>query len=299
MNELDILRQVPLFSKMDEQELKQIHSMMRGLTFKQGEVIVREGEIGGDFFVIINGHAETLITDASGTEMMIELVGPGDFFGELSMLTGEPRSARIRASNTLQVLALHQNEFFEFLTHNPQTCIDVLIVIGKRLHKTTILLRKSVSRNVNVMDSESLTLGQRIADGVAATMGSWRFIITQSIVLLFWIGLNITGWIKHWDPYPFILLNLALSFQAAYAAPIIMMSQNRQADKDRLAAEIDHKVNTKAELEIGLLLNRLDDLERNVQHNHREQHTLLQMLQNQPASTHPNTPTPETDAAKK
>ncbi len=103
-----------------------------------------------------------------------------------------------------------------------------------------------------------LTPGQRIADTVAATMGSWRFIIIQSCILLLWIALNITAWVKHWDPYPFILLNLALSFQAAYAAPFIMMSQNRQQDIDRAKAETDYRVNVKAELEIELLHEKLD-----------------------------------------
>jgi uncharacterized membrane protein len=105
-----------------------------------------------------------------------------------------------------------------------------------------------------------LTLGQRIADQVAATMGSWPFIITQSTILLGWIILNIAAWMNHWDPYPFILLNLALSFQAAYAAPFIMMSQNRQQDIDRLAAESDYQINVKAELEIETLHAKIDEM---------------------------------------
>jgi uncharacterized membrane protein len=105
-----------------------------------------------------------------------------------------------------------------------------------------------------------LTAGQRIADKVAATMGSWTFIIAQSVILGIWVVLNVTAYIKSWDPYPFILLNLALSFQAAYAAPIIMMSQNRQQDVDRKAAENDYRINLKAELEIELLHHKLDQL---------------------------------------
>jgi uncharacterized membrane protein len=105
-----------------------------------------------------------------------------------------------------------------------------------------------------------LSLGQRIADKVAETMGSWSFIIIQSIILIIWVVLNVIGFIRAWDPYPFILLNLALSFQAAYAAPIIMMSQNRQQEIDRKAAETDYQVNVKAELEIELLHHKLDAL---------------------------------------
>jgi len=105
-----------------------------------------------------------------------------------------------------------------------------------------------------------LTAGQKIADAVAATMGSWRFIIIQSLILMFWIFLNVTAYVQRWDPYPFILLNLALSFQAAYAAPFIMMSQNRQQDVDRKEAATDHQVNLKAELEIEYLHQKIDRL---------------------------------------
>ena len=110
------------------------------------------------------------------------------------------------------------------------------------------------------MAAPELTTGQRVADIVAASMGSWNFIIIQSIILLIWIVLNVTAFMEQWDPYPFILLNLALSFQAAYAAPFIMMSQNRQQDIDRQAAEHDHQINIKAELEIELLHQKLDQL---------------------------------------
>ena len=105
-----------------------------------------------------------------------------------------------------------------------------------------------------------LTIGQKIADWVAATMGSWTFIILQSALLAVWIVLNVTAYVQRWDPYPFILLNLALSFQAAYAAPFIMMSQNRQQDIDRQKAENDFRVNVKAELEIELLHQKIDQL---------------------------------------
>jgi uncharacterized membrane protein len=105
-----------------------------------------------------------------------------------------------------------------------------------------------------------LTTGQRVADLVAATMGSWPFIIAQTAILAVWIALNVTAYVQKWDPYPFILLNLALSFQAAYAAPFIMMSQNRQQDVDRRAAENDHRINIKAELEIELLHQKIDQL---------------------------------------
>jgi uncharacterized membrane protein len=113
-------------------------------------------------------------------------------------------------------------------------------------------------KNVNEAVAQSMTFGERASDAFAATMGSWRFIIIQSVMLAIWVALNITAYAEHWDPYPFILLNLALSLEAAYAAPIIMMSQNRQSDKDRLAAEEDYHVNTKAEEELKSVMHHLE-----------------------------------------
>jgi len=109
-------------------------------------------------------------------------------------------------------------------------------------------------------DGSGVSLGQKVADAVAAIIGSWPFIIIQSCLLAAWVTLNVIAWIRHWDPYPFILLNLALSFQAAYAGPFILMSQNRQQDIDRRKAETDYQVNVKAELEIELLHQKLDAL---------------------------------------
>lgn len=127
----------------------------------------------------------------------------------------------------------------------------------KLLHHLRSVRRKE--RNQQPVETgDRLTPGQRIADRVAATMGSWAFIIIQTTILFFWIILNVTAYVQRWDPYPFILLNLALSFQAAYAAPFIMMSQNRQQDIDRKEAANDYKINIKAELEIELLHEKIE-----------------------------------------
>jgi uncharacterized membrane protein len=116
-------------------------------------------------------------------------------------------------------------------------------------------------KNWHAAHAAESTFGGRIADAVAATMGSWSFIVAQSIVLAVWIVVNVFAWLNHWDPYPFILLNLALSFQAAYAAPFIMISQNRQAERDRHQAEEDYRTNVEAEQRIEDLQRRLAAIE--------------------------------------
>ena len=270
------LREVPLFSEMDEFEVAGIRAIMDEMKFKPGQIIIREGEVGGLFYVVTAGTVQVTIANADSEHIVLQEIEAGGFFGELSMLTNEPRSAQVRALDEVTVLALEREEFFEFLNKKPNAAIDVLVELGGRLHTMDGVLHRMVSRNANEVDEEQLTFGQRIADTVADTMGSWPFIIVQSTLLAGWITLNATAWINHWDPYPFILLNLMLSFQAAYAAPFIMMSQNRQASKDRIAAEIDHQVNQKAELEVGLLIQRMNDMEQQISENQREIKGLLE-----------------------
>lgn len=102
------------------------------------------------------------------------------------------------------------------------------------------------------------TAGQYLADRIAAIVGSWRFIMIQSILLAAWLMLNVVAWSAHWDPYPFILLNLVLSFQAAFTAPVLMMAQNRQSEIDRQKAQLDYDVNLRAELDIEALHEKID-----------------------------------------
>jgi uncharacterized membrane protein len=142
-------------------------------------------------------------------------------------------------------------------------------------------------RNVNELADQRQTLGQRVADRFATVIGSWPFIISQSIILAVWIVLNVVAWVQHWDPYPFILLNLALSFQAAYSGPIIMMSQNRQNAKDRLAAEEDFRVNRVAEDEIRAIMTHLE----------RQDEVMLHILERLERFHHTGRPVPSSPRA--
>ena len=129
--------------------------------------------------------------------------------------------------------------------------------MSKLIFPSNAQLRSSKLRSTNEIVAEQSSLGQRAADHVAAIVGSWPFILIQSTILLVWVALNITALVRHWDPYPFILMNLVLSLQAAFTAPIIMMSQNRQSARDRIEAHNDFLVNQKAEEEIRIILENL------------------------------------------
>ena len=136
-------------------------------------------------------------------------------------------------------------------------------------------------RSVNEIFDEQISSGQRAADWIAKTIGSWKFIGFQSIFFLVWIFLNVTAFIQHWDPYPFILMNLLLSTQAAYTAPMIMMSQNRQAAKDRIEAHNDYLINQKAEEEVRAVLRLLEAQNQALIEIHREIEGLKEKTENE------------------
>jgi CRP/FNR family cyclic AMP-dependent transcriptional regulator len=277
VDDITALKQVPLFSFMDDDELDGIRAIMDTSNYAPGQVIMREGEQGDYFYVVVRGMVQFAVQDAGGQEVVVDEVGPGGFFGELSMLTGEPRSARVKALNEVTTLALDRTEFFTFLEQHPPAAIDVLRVLGQRLQRTDSLLRQSVSRNVNELADEQLTLFQRIADVIAEFSGSIPFLIINIVFFAFWLIWNAFPTIA-FDPFPFGLLTMIVSLEAIFLSIFLLISSNRQAAKDRLSADVDHQVNTKAEIEIGLVLHRLDDLERSMQHNHQEHSSLLTML---------------------
>ncbi|MFN8459411.1 MAG: cyclic nucleotide-binding domain-containing protein [Anaerolineae bacterium] len=167
MEDIEALQEIPLFSAMDAQEIASVYALMDRQTYAPGQVIMRQGESGDYFYVIVQGEVQFSVQDAGGRELVIDEVGVGGFFGELSMLTGEPRSARVKSIGEVVTLALDRTEFFNFLQRQPHAAIDVLTVLGQRLHRTDSLLRQSVSRNVNELVEEQSTLTQRIADAIA------------------------------------------------------------------------------------------------------------------------------------
>jgi uncharacterized membrane protein len=186
----------------------------------------------------------------------------GDFFGEMALLDGKPRSADASVTETAQFAVLSRKDFLEFVRSNTDVALRMLSAIANRLRQTDQLLRHRVSRNVNEEMQSRLTLGDRMADLLARFGGSWMFIITAFSIIALWVLLN-TLLLRNgsFDPYPYIFLSFILNVIASLQAPIIMMSQNREAGKDRLRADLDYQVNLKNELALTEVLRRLDVLE--------------------------------------
>lgn len=260
------LRHVPFFQTLDDNERRDVAALMEQVKIPAGTVIFNENDPGGVLYIINSGTVELSITDEDKKKVVVHVLEPGEFFGEMSLLDGAGRSTTARALEDVEALSLAREPFIALLRRQSEVALDVVSALAKRMRKTDELLRTRL-RNPNEVLEEQETLAERVADGVAKFGGSWKFIFAFGASLLTWITINIFGLIgasatgEPFDPYPFILLNLFLSMLAAIQAPVIMMSQNRQDTKDRVRSELDYQVNVKAELEIMQLHEKIDGLQ--------------------------------------
>jgi CRP/FNR family cyclic AMP-dependent transcriptional regulator len=259
--DIAMIAEVPIFELLDDAERSALAQMMECREFKAGSVLFEYGDPGGEIFILRNGDVEVFVENHEGEKIVLAENARGDVVGELSFLDGGARTATAFAREDTQTLSMHRDRLMTFIDKHPHAAIDLLTVVGRRLRLTDELLRTHVSRNVNVEVAERMTVGERVADKVASFGGSWTFIIIFGAVMLVWVCLNTAAlFTHHFDPYPYILLNLFLSMTAAVQAPVIMMSQNRQSAKDRLQADQDYQVNLKAELEVAQLHRKMDHL---------------------------------------
>src|SRR6266852_4956659 len=271
--EAQSLARVPLFKRLEAHELEHLAEEIDQVNYKAGETIFNEHDRGDALYVVEEGSVRIWVVDEDVNEVTLAELRPGEFFGELAVLDRGERSTNATAITDIHLHRLSSDDFQQFLMEHPDCAIDVICEIGTRMRQTNQLVSQRVSRNINKEIEERSTIGQRVADKVASFGGSWSFIFIYCGALLFWMGLNtfLLAYYGHgengaqFDPYPYILLNLMLSMTAALQAPVIMMSQNRAAEKDRLAAEQDFKVNLKSELMLEELMRKSQGREVQIQ----------------------------------
>src|SRR6266699_2023604 len=263
-DEAESLSRIPLFKRLTPEELEQLAEEVDQVKYDPDETIFNEQDKGDALYVVETGSVRIWVLDEDVKPVTLKELEPGEFFGELAVLDRGPRSTNATAIVETTLHRLSSDDFQKFLMEHPDVAIDVICEIGARMRQTNVLVSQRATRNINVEMEERATIGQRIADRVASFGGSWTFIIIYLSFLVAWMAFN-TFILVHYgrgeegaqfDPYPYILLNLMLSMTAALQAPIIMMSQNRAAEKDRLAAEQDFKVNLKSELMLEELMRK-------------------------------------------
>jgi CRP/FNR family cyclic AMP-dependent transcriptional regulator len=262
--EAQSLARVPLFKRLEPHELEHLAEEIDQVNYAAGATIFNEHDRGDSLYVVESGSVRIWVVDEDVSEVTLAELKAGDFFGELAVLDRGERSSSATAITDTHLHRLSSDDFQKFLIDHPDAAIDVICEIAARMRQTNLLVSKRAARNINAEMEQNATIGQRIADKVASFGGSWTFIIIYLSFLTAWMAFNTFVLIHYgrgengaqFDPYPYILLNLMLSMTAALQAPIIMMSQNRAAEKDRLAAEQDFKVNLKSELMLEELIRK-------------------------------------------
>ena len=257
-----LLAEVPFFQLLDDEERASLASQLELVSIPAGQVVFEYGDPGDSLFLVRSGAAEVFFRDDTGERIVLERPSAGDFFGELSLLDGGPRSASVVASEDLQLLRLDRDDLDEFLKRHPTAAISLLAATGRRLRHTAERLRHTASRNVNEEVEDNRSIVQRSADWIAAFSGSIAFLVIHIVWFFCWIVINV-GWIPgipEFDPFPFGLLTMVVSLEAIVLSVFVLLSQNRQAEKEHVRADIEYDVNLKAELEIAHLHEKVDRL---------------------------------------
>lgn len=258
----ELLKGVSLFQFLDDRERADLASLLTVVRLEQGQLLFQIGDPGDALFVIRSGEAEVFFKNDTGERLVLEVVTTGDFVGELSLLDRGSRSASVVATQPSELLRLDREGLEKFLMVRPQAALDLLAAMGRRLRVSAERLRHTASRNVNEELEDTRTLVQRGADWIAEFAGSIAFLMIHVVWFGTWLLVNsvrIPG-IPQFDPFPFGFLTLTVSLEAIFLSVFVLLSQNRQAAKERVRADIEYEVNLKAELEVAHLHEKVDRL---------------------------------------
>ena len=254
----EVLRNVPLFALLDEEETAVLAGQVELKKFAPRQRIYKMGDQRGQAYVMVSGKVRVSTVDQDQQEVVVDEPVAGEFFGFASMLEQTPHQTGATALEETVCVEVSRDDIAVLLQRKPLAGMDMLTVLGRQFHASQELVRIRSPRNPNEVIQAEATFGERIADSVARFGGSWSFILSFGAVLVVYTSANVMLGRSAWDPYPFILLNLFLSMLAAIQAPVIMMSQNRQDTKDRLRGELDFDVNRRAEIEIQGVAQKLN-----------------------------------------
>jgi CRP/FNR family transcriptional regulator, cyclic AMP receptor protein len=262
---IEMLRGIELFDLLEEDDRIALAEVVDYEEIAAGETLFQAGEPGESLFVVRSGEIELFIKDTAGQRIVLTVARAGDMFGELSLLDSGPRTATALALEDAGLLVLDRDDLLLLFQKRPDAALHMLAAMSRMTRKADELLRTRVSRNVNEEVQVHFTLLERIADWIAWFSGSMPFLLINLIWFVSWIALNtfilpvdpVTNE-RGFDPFPFGLLTMIVSLEAIFLSCFVLISQNRQAEKDRVRSDIEYEVNIKAELEVAHLHEKTD-----------------------------------------
>lgn len=255
---LHLLEGIPLFSGLTGDEKWDLARRITVRDIPRGEHVFWIGEKGVDFFVIVSGRVLITYPDGDGKEITLAVLETGDFFGEISLLDGGPRTASARAASDCSLLRLDRDQFFKFIADYPSAAAHIMTALGRRQRETVDKLRGI--KNLNEVMDQKLTTWEKAAHTIASLAASPYFLLGHAVAFGTWIIGNLALRSHAPDPFPFMFLCFWTSCEAIFLSMFIMISQNVQGQKDRLRTELEYQVALKAQFEIMQLHRKLDEL---------------------------------------
>lgn len=264
---VEMFAEIDLFNILDKEDQVALADVVDYEQLEAGQTLFQTGDPGDSLFVVHSGEIELYIKDTAGQKIVLTTARPGEMFGELALLDSGPRSATALALMDSGLLILDRDDLLLLFQKRPDAALHMLAAMSGMTRKADQLLRTRVSRNVNEEVQENLGVLQKIADLLAWFSGSMPFLLSHTVWFAIWILLNTlilpkdpeTGQ-RGFDPFPFGLLTMIVSLEAIFLACFVLISQNRQAQKDKVRSDIEYDVNIKAELEVAHLHEKTDRL---------------------------------------
>jgi CRP-like cAMP-binding protein len=258
------LRQIPLFQLLDDNELAALTDQLEVRKYWKGQMVFWQGSPGDNMFLVHSGRVELFIKDINGDMVELKCAEPGEMFGELALLDNQPRSANAKATQDSTLLVIDQNDLRQLFQAYPTAAFDIMAMLSRRLREAdTLLSERVVARNVNTEMAAERTFNQRIADLFSMVAGDMRFVYASAVWFIVWISWNlglIPG-LEPFDPFPFGLLTMIVSLEAIFLSTFVLVSANRQAERDKVRNDIEYEINVAAEREIKELHGKVERLE--------------------------------------
>ncbi|HVR64213.1 MAG TPA: DUF1003 domain-containing protein [Polyangia bacterium] len=260
----DMLAEVPLFAQLSDTERATLAARLDLVSLPAGTTMFQHGDPGSALYVVKSGEVELYFKNDTGERITLETVGPGKFFGDISLLDGGSRTSSALVTQALEALEVDRGDLEALIATSPQAAMHILAATGERMRHTVMLLRRTASRNPNVETADSRTAVMRVADWISEFSGSLPFLFLHVALFAVWIGLNVhplsEARIGGWDPFPFGLLTMVVSLEAIILSVFVLLSQNRQVARERVRNDIEYEVNLKAELEIAHMHEKVDTM---------------------------------------
>jgi CRP/FNR family cyclic AMP-dependent transcriptional regulator len=260
------LEDIEFFKLLGDEDRRALAEVVDLVKLEDNQTLFRAGEPGESLFLVRAGEVELFIKDTAGQKIILDIVRSGDFFGEIALLDAGPRTATAMALTRVELIELDRDDLILLFSKKPDAAISMLAAMGKMTRKADELLRKRVSRNANEEVEDKASTIQRVADWLAWFSGSMLFLFIHAVWFIIWVSLN-TVFLpadaegkRGFDPFPFGLLTMIVSLEAIFLSCFVLISANRQAEKDKVRADIEYDVNIKAELEVAHLHEKTDHI---------------------------------------